>query len=217
MFVNYSMNISIFLFVLIIFIFSAIIHEVSHGAMAYYLGDPTAKNLGRLTLNPIPHIDLWGTIIIPIIMLVTSGAAFGWAKPVPFNPYNLKYQRFGPALVAMAGPFSNLIIAIISFILFKALTPYLDPNTNLLMIFLINLLVLNLFLMIFNLIPVPPLDGSKVLFAVFADAKYVNFRDVLERQGPIILLLLIVFDNFLNLGIFNFIFNAVFGLLTKVL
>ena len=194
-----------------------VVHEFCHGLAAYLLGDNTAKDAGRLTLNPIPHIDLWGTIIIPIIMLVTSGAAFGWAKPVPFNPYNLKYQRFGPALVAMAGPFSNLIIAIISFILFKALTPYLDPNTNLLMIFLINLLVLNLFLMIFNLIPVPPLDGSKVLFAVFADAKYVNFRDVLERQGPIILLLLIVFDNFLNLGIFNFIFNAVFGLLTKVL
>ena len=194
-----------------------VVHEFCHGLAAYLLGDNTAKDGGRLTLNPIPHIDLWGTIIIPIIMLVTSGAAFGWAKPVPFNPYNLKYQRFGPALVAMAGPFSNLIIAIISFILFKALTPYLDPNTNLLMIFLINLLVLNLFLMIFNLIPVPPLDGSKVLFAVFADAKYVNFRDVLERQGPIILLLLIVFDNFLNLGIFNFIFNAVFGLLTKVL
>ena len=194
-----------------------VVHEFCHGLAADLLGDNTAKDAGRLTLNPIPHIDLWGTIIIPIIMLVTSGAAFGWAKPVPFNPYNLKYQRFGPALVAMAGPFSNLIIAIISFILFKALTPYLDPNTNLLMIFLINLLVLNLFLMIFNLIPVPPLDGSKVLFAVFADAKYVNFRDVLERQGPIILLLLIVFDNFLNLGIFNFIFNAVFGLLTKVL
>lgn len=194
-----------------------VVHEFCHGLAAYLLGDNTAKDAGRLTLNPIPHIDLWGTIIIPLIMLVTSGAAFGWAKPVPFNPYNLKYQRFGPALVAMAGPFSNLIIAIISFIAFKALTPNLDQNTNLLMIFLINLLVLNLFLMIFNLIPIPPLDGSKVLFAIFADARYVNFRDLLERQGPIILLVLIVFDNFLNLGIFNFIFKAVFNLLGGIL
>ncbi|MEK7159460.1 MAG: site-2 protease family protein [Patescibacteria group bacterium] len=194
-----------------------VVHEFCHGLAAYLLGDNTAKDAGRLTLNPIPHIDLWGTIIIPLIMLVTSGAAFGWAKPVPFNPYNLKYQRFGPALVAMAGPFSNLIIAIISFIAFKALTPNLDQNTNLLMIFLINLLVLNLFLMIFNLIPIPPLDGSKVLFAIFADARYVNFRDLLERQGPIILLVLIVFDNFLNLGIFNFIFKAVFNLLNGIL
>ena len=194
-----------------------VVHEFCHGLAAYLLGDNTAKDAGRLTLNPIPHIDLWGTIIIPIIMLVTSGAAFGWAKPVPFNPYNLKYSRFGPALVAIAGPFSNFIIAIISLVAFKILTPYLNTETNLLMIFLINLLVLNLFLMIFNLIPIPPLDGSKVLFAVFADAKYINFRDTLERQGPIILLLLIVFDNFLNLGIFNFIFNAVFGLLNGIL
>ena len=115
-----------------------VVHEFCHGLAAYLLGDNTAKDAGRLTLNPIPHIDLWGTIIIPLIMLVTSGAAFGWAKPVPFNPYNLKYQRFGPALVAMAGPFSNLIIAIISFIAFKALTPNLDQNTNLLMIFLLG-------------------------------------------------------------------------------
>lgn len=198
-------------------IIAIVIHEFSHGLAAYWLGDDTAKDAGRLTLNPIPHIDLWGTIIIPLIMLVTSGAAFGWAKPVPFNPYNLKYSRFGPALVAIAGPFSNFIIAIICLIAFKILTPYLNTETNLLMIFLINLLVLNLFLMIFNLIPIPPLDGSKVLFAILADAKYVNFRDLLERQGPIILLLLIVFDNFMNLGVFNFIFNAVFGLLTKIL
>lgn len=198
-------------------IIAIVIHEFSHGLAAYWLGDDTAKDAGRLTLNPIPHIDLWGTIIIPLIMLVTSGAAFGWAKPVPFNPYNLKYPRFGPALVAIAGPFSNFLVAMISLIAFKILTPYLNTEMNLLMIFLINLLVLNLFLMIFNLIPIPPLDGSKVLFAVFSDAKYANLRDLLERQGPIILLLLIVFDNFMNLGIFNFIFNAVFGLLTKIL
>ena len=189
-----------------------VIHEFCHGFAAYLLGDDTAKNAGRLTLNPIAHIDLWGTIIIPLIMLFTSGAAFGWAKPVPYNPYNLKFPRFGPAIVALAGPVANLIIAILSAIAFKLLTPYLNPTTNLLMIFLVNLVLLNLFLMIFNLIPIPPLDGSKVLFSILADVKYANIKDFMERQGPFLLLFLVIFDNFLNLGFFRFISRIIFGL-----
>jgi Zn-dependent protease len=194
-----------------------VVHEFSHGYAAYLLGDNTAKNAGRLTLNPIAHIDMWGTIIIPLIMLVTSGAAFGWAKPVPFNPYNLKYPKYGPAIVAIAGPLSNLIIAFIALMTFRVLVPTLDPNTNLLMMFLLNLALLNVFLMVFNLVPVPPLDGSKVLFVIFSDLKYAGFRHALETQGPFILLTVIILDNFLNLGIFGGLFKLALSIVYKLL
>ena len=169
-----------------------IIHEFSHGYAAYLLGDNTAKDAGRLTLNPLAHIDLVGTIIVPLLMLVTMGAAFGWAKPVPFNPYNLKYPRFGPAIVAIAGPLSNLLVAVISLVAFKLLVPVFDASTNMLMIFLVYLTVLNLVLLVFNLIPIPPLDGSKVLFSFLSGVRYASFRNTLEKQGPVILIALIL-------------------------
>ncbi len=193
-----------------------IVHEFCHALAAYLLGDNTAKDAGRLTLNPIVHIDLFGTIIFPILMILTMGAAFGWAKPVPFNPYNLKFPRFGPAIVAIAGPFSNLIIASLSLISFKLLLPILDPNLNLLMIFLVYLAVINVVLLVFNLIPIPPLDGSKVLFAVFSDFKYNRFREVLEKQGPTLLIMLIVFDNLFNLNLFGYIIYPVIEFVYKI-
>ena len=101
------------LFQIAIIIFSIVIHEVSHGVMAYWLGDPTAKYAGRLTLNPIPHIDPVGSILVRLVLWLTnSHILFGWAKPVPYNPYNLRDQRYGPALVGLAGPGSNLLVAI---------------------------------------------------------------------------------------------------------
>ena len=106
-------------FYIIILIYSIIIHEVSHGFVALWLGDPTAKYAGRLNLNPISHIDIWGSIIVPIAMFIMSGFAFGWAKPVPYNPYNLKNQKWGPLLVAVGGPGSNILIALIAAIIAK--------------------------------------------------------------------------------------------------
>lgn len=193
-----------------------IIHEFSHGLAAYWLGDNTAKDAGRLTLNPIAHIDLFGTIIFPLVMIVSTGAAFGWAKPVPYNPYNLKYQRFGPALVAIAGPLSNLILAIVSLVAFKGLLPFFDPNTNLMMIFLLYLVILNLVLLIFNLIPIPPLDGSKVLFSFMSGVKYAPQRDFLERQGPFLLILLIIADSFLNLNLFGRLINPIINFVYNI-
>jgi Zn-dependent protease len=193
-----------------------IIHEFSHGYAAYVLGDNTAKDAGRLTLNPLAHIDLFGTIIVPLLMLVTMGAAFGWAKPVPFNPYNLKYPRFGPAIVAIAGPLSNLIVAMISLVAFKLLVPVFDPSTNMLMIFLVYLTVLNLVLLIFNLIPIPPLDGSKVLFSFLSGMKYAPLRSFLEKQGPVILIVLILMDSFLNLHLFGKLINPIINFVYNV-
>src|SRR3989338_2649456 len=147
------------LFIAAIIIFSAIVHEVMHGYVADKLGDPTARYAGRLTLNPIPHIDIFGSIILPLICALTPGGFFfGWAKPVPYNPYNFQRMRiWGEALVAAAGPLSNLALAIIFGVIIRlSVLPSLES------LFFIAVAV-NCSLAILNSIPIPPLDGSKVL------------------------------------------------------
>ena len=135
------------------------IHEFSHAAMANALGDPTAKNMGRLSINPLVHMDVWGTLLLLF-------AGFGWGKPVPFNPYNLKSHRMGPALVAMAGPMANMIMVLIFGLILRFIYPVLGlTESNALFQFIFVLITLNAVLAIFNLIPVPPLDGANLLFA----------------------------------------------------
>lgn len=154
------MAIDLIIFQVIVLIFSAIIHEYMHGWAAFRLGDSTAKDEGRLTLNPIPHIDPIGSIFLPLI-LVVSGASFvfGWAKPVPYNPYNLRDQKYGGAKVAIAGPLANLAVAL-SFGLLLRFMPFISPE----MIMLFQIIIfINILLMVFNLVPIPPLDGSKVI------------------------------------------------------
>jgi len=168
-----------------------IFHEVAHGWVALYLGDPTAKYAGRLTLNPLKHIDMWGTIIVPLLLLVFSrlaggGFVFGWAKPVPVNYYNLRNGKYGPALVALAGPATNLIILIVAGLLARVA----PAGTSLPYLFGVMALV-NGWLMMFNLLPIPPLDGSKVLYLLLA--RRPDIIQILERNGMIILLLFIVF------------------------
>lgn len=176
----------ILVFQLAVLIMSVVIHEFSHGWMAYRLGDSTAKHEGRLTLNPIKHLDFWGSFLFPLMIFLFSGgrAIFGWAKPVPYNPYNLRDQRWGTAKVAAAGPAANLLIALV-FGLFLRFYPIESPIFAL-------IVFLNLLLAIFNLIPLPPLDGSKILFA-FLPASWENVRIFLERYGLIILFLFIFF------------------------
>ncbi|MBI4239669.1 site-2 protease family protein, partial [Candidatus Uhrbacteria bacterium] len=141
---------------------SVVIHEFSHGVAAYAQGDPTPKDQGRLTLNPIPHIDPLGTLLIPGFLLLTgSPFLIGWARPMPFNPYNLRNARYGSLLVALAGPLSNFILFIAAGLLLKFYFPGLEA-TNFLVIFLAKLVLVNFVLGFFNMIPIPPLDGSKV-------------------------------------------------------
>jgi Zn-dependent protease len=179
------------IFFIVILIFSVIIHEISHGYVAEMLGDPTARMAGRLTLNPVPHIDPLGSIILPILLIMSgTGFVFGWAKPVPYNPYNLKDQKWGPALVAAAGPLSNIFIATI-FGLALRFSETLMLSTAFVQIFYI-IVLLNIVLAVFNMIPVPPLDGSKVLFATLP-YKYYHYLESLEKYGFIVLLAIVFF------------------------
>src|SRR3989338_2699693 len=177
------------IFFVIVLLLSVIIHEYSHGIVAYAQGDPTAKFAGRLTLNPIPHIDLLGTIVIPLLLVLTkAGFLIGWAKPVPYNPYNLKNQRFGPALVGAAGPASNFLLALI----FSIIIFFIPEQIDNLKIFLGIIVYVNVVFGVFNLFPIPPLDGSKVLFSLLPSS-LINFQYFLERFGFLILIALILY------------------------
>lgn len=169
---------------------SAIIHEYAHGWMADRLGDSTARYAGRLTLNPKAHIDLWGTILMPVVLLFLSGGnfLFGYAKPVPYNPYNLKNQRWGPALVSVVGPLANLMLGIC----FALLIRFELYNNFTLATFYYLIARVNILLFVFNLVPVPPLDGSKILYAVLPDSLY-RFKEFLERNSLILLFVFIFF------------------------
>lgn len=173
-------------------IFLAItIHEFSHGLVAFLQGDKTAYDAGRLTLNPIAHIDPIGTLLIPGL-LILSGAPFliGWAKPVPFNPHNLRKGRFGAFLVGLAGPASNFIIAVVAALALKVFLPGLGM-ANFLIIFLAQLFFINIVLGTFNLIPVPPLDGSKILFNLLPP-RFDHIAQWLELYGFYILIGILV-------------------------
>jgi Zn-dependent protease len=196
------------IFYLIIVLFSAIIHEYMHGWMADRLGDPTAKDAGRLTINPISHIDLWGSIIMPaLIYMGTGGAmAFGYAKPVPFNPYNLKDQKYGVAKVAAAGPMANLIVAVF----FGLLIRFGLITGDALISFCAVIVQINLVLMIFNLVPIPPLDGSKVI-APFLSISAQEKLEHLEKYSMILVLLFVLFGFDLIVPAIEFLFRLIVG------
>lgn len=177
--------------VLIIVVGSVILHELSHGVVAYWLGDRTAKDADRLTFNPVKHIDPFMSILVPVVLYILGAPVFGGAKPVPINSYNLKWREWGMALVALAGPFTNLIIAFLSFII-GHFTGVIYGSGNEIVAFIFSeLIYINLGFMLFNLIPVPPLDGSRVLYAVSPD----GFRGILAAVEPygFILVYLMIF------------------------
>ena len=197
---------------IIILIFSVVMHEVSHGYAALALGDKTAQYSGRLTLNPLKHIDPFGSVLLPALTAMLGGPVFGWAKPVPYNPYNLKNQKWGPAIVGAAGPLVNLLIAIFFGLLirFSSLISTgvsAEFITNFIsMAFVIS--KINLWLAIFNLVPIPPLDGSKVLFALLP-YRWRGIEVMLERYGFFILLIFIFFFAQLLMPIMDFFFRLI--------
>lgn len=149
------------LFVIAVVVISAVVHEVMHGVAANRLGDPTARLAGRLTLNPFQHLDLFGSVLLPGVLAITnSPVLFGWAKPVPYNPFNLKPGRFSEAFVAGAGPFANVVIAVCAALAIRS--TLFSGSEDILFV----VVVINVMMAIFNMIPLPPLDGSKVLPAL---------------------------------------------------
>ena len=210
-------------FYLLTLVYSVIIHEVSHGVVALWLGDLTAKYADRINLNPLKHIDPFGSVILPVLLMISTGFAFGWAKPVPYNPYNLRNQKWGPTVVALAGPASNLLLATVAALIAKLLPLTLLAKTDILTRFIgviggrgdflerfslladalsgslssiffgLLLLVIfwNVVLACFNLLPVPPLDGSKLLYALVPLSERTVF--FLEQYGLFLLIFVIFF------------------------
>lgn len=196
-------------FTVAVLIFSVVAHEVSHGYMAQYLGDPTARFAGRLTMNPIKHVDPIGSFLVPFITsLAPGGFMFGWAKPVPYNPYNLRDQKWGEAKVALAGPLTNLSLAFVFALILRFAGVFFTDS----MLSLMHLIVLiNIILAVFNLVPIPPLDGSKVLLTALP-LRYRYIGDYLERYS---LVLILVFAFFLwgyFLPIVDFIYLLMVGM-----
>lgn len=188
-----------------ILIVSVVLHEVSHGVVADRLGDPTARLAGRLTLNPLKHLDPMGSVIIPAT-LVLSGApfVFGWAKPVPYNPRYLRYGRLGPALVGIAGPLSNLGIALLVGLLIRA--GALDGPIA------VTVVVVNLVLAVFNLIPIPPMDGSRLL-AAFLPVAGLRLYARLERGGILVAIAIVyLFGGYILGPPVRFLFRLITGL-----
>ncbi len=209
-----------------ILIFSAILHECAHGLVAYKLGDHTAKNEGRLTLNPLAHIDLFGTLLLPLILILSkSNFLIGWAKPVPYNPHNLSDQKYGDLKVAAGGPISNLAIAIIAGgagqLLplgkitkntitnayfsgdYEIITSLMNGSLHAsIFTMLIIFCFINLLLMAFNLVPLPPLDGSKILKTYLPP----NGQIIMDRVEPYGFFIIF---GFLYLGLFNFIWPII--------
>lgn len=176
-----------FIVIIAILIMSVVIHEVSHGVAALALGDSTAKYQGRLTLNPFAHLDPLGSVIVPMIGYLLGDFIIGWAKPVPFNPYNLKNQKWGEAIVAAAGPISNIIIAIVFGLIMRLVAPALNLNETFLSLASF-VVIINITLAIFNLVPVPPLDGSKILFSILP-YRMQSLRYSIERYGLILVII----------------------------
>lgn len=191
---------------LLSFIPAIVCHEVMHGFAAYKLGDPTAKRAGRLSLNPIKHIDPFGTVIMPLMLMVLNMPVFGYAKPVPYNPAYFKDPRKGDLIVGLAGPFANLVLATIGAIVFTVLSfvlPFSVVTSNVVLryfyeIYLPMFSQINLYLMFFNLLPIPPLDGSSI-FAFFLPVKYLpKYYQVQRYAFPIFMIAVILVPKMLH-------------------
>ncbi|PIR89941.1 site-2 protease family protein [bacterium (Candidatus Gribaldobacteria) CG07_land_8_20_14_0_80_33_18] len=207
------MEIISFIFIILIFLFSIIIHEVSHGAMADYLGDPTAKLAGRLTLNPIKHLDPIGSIFVPLMLIISRvGIIFGWAKPVPINPFNLKDKVYGQAKVALAGPLANILVALIFGIALRFLPFLFSTQIGAKLIIIFSYIVwINLVLAIFNLMPIPPLDGSHILFT-FLPKQFDKLKIFLIQYQLFILLFFIFFGFSLIIPLVKWAFHLIVGI-----
>lgn len=198
------------IFIYLVIVLSAVFHEYAHARMAWELGDDTAQRAGRLTLNPLAHLDLLGTVFIPLFLLFTSGVFIGWAKPVPYNPYALRDRRYGSLKVAIVGPATNLSIAVFLGLVLRFLIGSPLIVSAVFLELLTFVIYVNIFLALFNLIPIPPLDGSKVLADLWP-RYWLSFSNSFAGMGFIgVFIALFIAFMFLPI-IARFIFGIIVG------
>ncbi len=197
------------IFKFIIFIYSVVIHEISHGVMAKSLGDETANRAGRLTLNPIKHLDIFGSIVLPFFLMLIPGNPYiiGYAKPVPYNPASLNDRKYGPVKVALAGPVVNLILAVLFGLVYRFLPGSLGDGLPEIIKYIVWV---NLLLAIFNLMPIPPLDGHWLLLAILPP-RFQAFRYFMLRYGPVLFVVFLLFIFPIFYPLINLLFGIIVG------
>ena len=190
--------------------FSVVVHEVAHGYAAYMQGDNTARFQGRLTLNPLKHLEWFGSVILPFLAYNLGGFIIGWAKPVPFNPYNLRNQKWGEAIVAFAGPFTNICIALFFGLIIRLASLGVLVLSPGFIQMSVTITIINLVLACFNMVPIPPLDGSKILFA-FLPYNMAHIRAHMEAYGTTILIFFVFFLSQFLSPVVGFLFRLITG------
>lgn len=205
------------------FIPALVLHEVAHGFAAFKLGDPTAKRSGRLSLNPLKHVDPFGTVILPLLLMLMGGPVFGYAKPVPYNPRYFKDPRKGDVIVGLAGPAANFVMAALgsalawALVLFAPDALYSEAFYYFLVWFLPMFVLINLYLMFFNLLPIPPLDGSSI-FAILIPVKYLpKYYQIQQYAFPIFMLAVVVLPYLFDINPFSWYLSATAGNLANLM
>lgn len=211
------------LFSVLCFVPAIVLHEVAHGFAASRLGDPTAKSRGRLSLNPIKHIDPFGTVILPLLLMAMGGPVFGYAKPVPYNPAYFKDLRKGEAIVGLAGPCANLLMAVLAAVAAWALlplAPHLASNevfAYFYLMFLPMFALINLYLMFFNLLPIPPLDGSSVIALFLNNRQLGRYYRIQQYALPVFMLVVVLVPYIFHVNPVGIYLNFTAGNLANVL
>ena len=188
------------------------LHEFFHALAADHLGDPTPRSRGRLTLNPLAHADPIGTIALPLVSLLSGLPTIGWAKPVPIDPFNFRHPKRDEIIVSLAGPCSNLLLAIISSLCLRFL-----PLSQVFYIFFYLLAIINISLFVFNLIPIPPLDGSHILLNLLPEKSRIQWQETFDRYGFLLIIVLVFFPIFNNQSLISLIMTPIISLLSGLL
>ena len=202
------MGVLMIVFYILVVLFSVVLHEISHGLAAYSMGDTTAKDAGRLTANPLKHLDLFGSVLLPIISFLIGGFVFGYAKPVPYNPNNLNDRRYGPLKVALAGPVANLLLAVLFGLVLRFLP--LSFEATLIPKLFTFIVFENLLLFVFNLVPIQLLDGHWILMT-FLPQRFADIRYFLARYGVFLFIIFVFFFSSILLPLINFLFSVIVG------